>query len=57
MKFRPAHKQRDLFDADEPLIEISFEQRRQLLPLLQVMLTEIMTLIASKEVGDDQGHV
>lgn len=57
MRFRPVHQQRDLFEADDPPIEISFEQRCRLLPLLRAMLTEIMTPTASEEVGDDKDHV
>jgi len=57
MRFRPVHQQRDLFEPDDPPIEISFEQRCRLLPLLRAMLTEIMTPTASEEVGDDKDHV
>jgi hypothetical protein len=57
MPSRPVHQQRDLFEPDDPPIKISLEQRRQLLPLVQAMLTEIARPTANQEVGDDQGHV
>ena len=57
MMSRRAHQQRDLFEADDPPVELSREQKHRLLPLLQAMLTEIMTLTSEEEVGDDEDHL
>jgi hypothetical protein len=57
MSSRRAYQQRDLFEADDPPIELSVQQRLQLLPLVQAMLAEITSPTTSEEVGDDEGHV
>lgn len=57
MRLRPDHQQQELFEEEEPPIALSFEQRLQLLPLVQAMLAEIVTTSAGEEASDDQGHV
>ncbi len=36
MRLRPDHQQQELFEEEEPPIALSFEQRLQLLPLVQM---------------------
>jgi hypothetical protein len=57
MRLRPDHQQQELFEEEEPPIALSFEQRLQLLPLVQAMLAEIVTISADEEARDDQGRV
>jgi hypothetical protein len=57
MRLRPDHQQQELFEEEEPPIALSFEQRLQLLPLVQAMLAEIVTVSADEEARDDQGRV
>ena len=57
MRLRPDHQQQELFEEEEPPIALSLEQRLQLLPLVQAMLAEIVTISAGEEASDDQGHV
>ncbi len=52
---RRANTQQDLFEAGDPPIELSRDQKQRLLPLLQTMLSEIVTP-TSKEAGDDEGE-
>jgi hypothetical protein len=57
MRSKSDHQQQDRFEEEEPPIALSFEQRLRLLPLVQAMLAEILTLTTGKEASDDQGHV
>jgi hypothetical protein len=57
MRLRPDHQQQELFEEEEPPIALSFEQRLQLLPLVQAMLAEIVTISADEEACDDKGRV
>jgi hypothetical protein len=57
MRLRPDHQQQELFEEEEPPIALSLEQRLRLLPLVQAMLAEIVTVSADEEASDDQGHV
>jgi hypothetical protein len=50
------NQQPDFFEANDPPIKLSGDQKRRLMPLLQAMLSEIMTP-TSEEVGDDEGNV
>lgn len=56
MKSRRADQQRDLFEANDPPIQLCDQHRHRLLPLVQAMLLEILTPTTSKEVGDDEGQ-
>ena len=57
MRLRPDHQQQELFEEEEPPIALSLEQRLRLLPLVQAMLAEIVTISGDEEGSDDQGHV
>ena len=57
MRSRPDRQQQELFEEEKPPIALSFDQRLRLLPLVQAMLAEILTISASEEASDDQGHV
>ena len=57
MRSKPDHQQQELFEEEKPPIALSFDQRLRLLPLVQAMLAEILTISASEEASDDQGHV
>ena len=57
MRSKPDHQQQELFEEEKPPIALSFDQRLRLLPLVQAMLAEILTISASEEASDNQGHV
>jgi hypothetical protein len=54
---QPRHvdRQRDLFELDDPPIQLCGQRKQWLVPLVQAMLLEILTPPTSKEVGDDEG--
>ena len=54
MKPKRAGQLRDLFEVNDPPIQLCDQHRRRLLPLMQAMLLEILAPTASKEVGDDE---
>jgi hypothetical protein len=54
MKPKRANQQRDLFEVNDPPVQLCDQHRRRLLPLMQVMLLEILAPTASKEVDDDE---
>ena len=55
MQPRRASQQRDLFELNDPPIQVCDQQKQRLVPLVQAMLLEILTPPTSKEVGDDEG--
>jgi hypothetical protein len=57
MQARCADQQRDLFDVNDPPIQLRDPHKQRLLPLVQAMLLEILTPTTSKEVGDDEGQL
>lgn len=57
MRPRSADGQRDLFDVNDPSIQLRDPHKQRLLPLVQAMLLEIVTPKMSKEVGDDEGQL
>lgn len=57
MRSRSAYRQRGLFEEDEAPIELSPDLKRRVLPLLQAMMSEIMTPIARAEVDNDEDHL
>jgi hypothetical protein len=46
-----------LFDEDEPRVVLEPAQKIALATLVEVLLLEIATALASGEIGDDQDHV
>jgi hypothetical protein len=56
MKRKPASPQPDLFENDEPHIVPPLALKTRLATLVEVLLLEIATALATGEVGDDQGH-
>jgi hypothetical protein len=51
------HPQPSLFDESEPRVKLAPAQRLELAPLVEVLLLEIATALANREIGDDQDHV
>ena len=49
--------QRNLFEEDEPRVELAAAQKVDLAMLVEALLREIATALASGEIGDDQDHV
>ena len=49
--------QRSLFEEDEPRVELAAAQKVDLAMLVEALLREIATALASGEIGDDQDHV
>jgi hypothetical protein len=48
--------QRSLFEEDEPRVELAATQKVNLAALVEVLLREIATALASRESGHDQNH-
>ena len=48
--------QRNLFEEDEPRVELAAAQRANLAALVEVLLREIATALANGESGHDQNH-
>ena len=57
MQPRRADQQRDLFDANDPPIELCDLYKQRLVLLVQAMLLEILTPTIREEVGDDEGQL
>jgi hypothetical protein len=57
MQARRADQQRDLFELNDPPIQLCDQHRQRLVPLVQAMLLEILTPMISKGVGDDEGQL
>jgi hypothetical protein len=49
--------QPSLFEEDEPRVELAAAQKGDLAMLVEALLREIATALASGEIGDDQDHV
>lgn len=49
-------QQRDLFELNDPPVQLCVQIKQQLVPLVQAMLLEILTPPTSKEVGDDEAQ-
>ena len=56
MKRKNASEQLDLFEQDEPRVLPALSRKEQLATLVEALLFEIATALASGEVGDDQDH-
>lgn len=56
MKQNAASRQPDLFDMDEHQTVPIPAQREQLAALVEALLREIASALATGEVGDDQNH-
>jgi hypothetical protein len=56
MKQNAARRQSDLFDMDEHQTAPIPAQREQLAALVEALLREIASALATGEVGDDQNH-
>jgi hypothetical protein len=57
MQPRRADQQRDLFEANDPPIQLCDQHKQRLVLLVQVMLLEILTPTISEEVGDDEDQL
>jgi len=56
MTRRSESLQRNLFEEDEPRVELAAAQRVNLAALVEVLLREIATALANGESGHDQNH-
>jgi hypothetical protein len=56
MTRRSESLQRNLFEEDEPLVELAATQKVDLAALVEVLLREIAIALASGESGHDQDH-
>ena len=56
MKRKNASIQPDLFEQDEPRVVLALSQTEQLATLVEALLLEIASALASGEVGDDKDH-
>ena len=56
MKRKNASEQLDLFEQDEPRVLPTVSRKEQLATLVEALLFEIATALASGEAGDDQDH-
>jgi hypothetical protein len=56
MTRRSESLQRNLFEEDEPRVELAAAQKIDLAVLLEVLLREIAIALASGESGHDQDH-
>ena len=56
MTHRAEKLQRSLFDENEPRVVLAGAQRIQLATLMEVLLREIATALANREIGDEQDH-
>jgi hypothetical protein len=57
MQSRCADQQRDLFEANDPPIQLCDQHKQPLMLLVQAMLLEILTPTISEEVGDDEDRL
>ena len=57
MQPRHACQQRDLFELNDPPVQLCDQHKQRLVPLVQAMLLEILTPTASKEVGNDEDQL
>jgi len=57
MQPRCTDQQRDLFEANDPPIQLCDQHKQRLMLLVQAMLLEILTPTISEEVGDDEDQL
>ena len=57
MQPRCAGQQRDLFELNDPPVQLGDQHKQRLVPLVQAMLLEILAPTTSKEVGDDEDQL
>ena len=57
MQPRCADQQGDLFEANDPPVQLCDQHKQRLVLLVQVMLLEILAPTTSKEVGDDEDQL
>ena len=57
MQARRADQQRDLFEANDPPVQLCDQHKQRLVLLVQVMLLEILMPTISGEVGDDEDQL
>ena len=57
MQPRCTDQQRDLFEANDPPIQLCDQHKQRLMLLVQAMLLEILTPTISEEVGDDENQL
>jgi hypothetical protein len=50
-----AYHQRDLFETNDPPIQLCDQHKQRLMLLVQAMLLEVLAPTISEEVGDDEG--
>jgi hypothetical protein len=51
------HPQPNLFDEDEPSIELAPAHKVELATLVKALLVEIATALANGKIGNDQDHL
>ena len=56
MTRRSESLQRNLFEEDEPRVDLAATQKVDLAALVEVLLREIATALANGESGHDQNH-
>jgi hypothetical protein len=56
MKVKPVKQHLDLFEQDKEPVRAPLGLRKELLHLVEMLLTEIVAVAESKETGDDQDH-
>jgi hypothetical protein len=56
MKVKPVKQHLDLFEQDKEPVRVPFGLRKEMLHLVEMLLTEIVAVAESKETGDDQDH-
>jgi hypothetical protein len=57
MQPRCADQQKDLFEANDPPVQLCEQHKQRLVLLVQVMLLEILAPTISKGVGDDEDQL
>ena len=57
MQPRRADQQRDLFDANDPPIQLCDQHKQRLVLLVRTLLLEILMPTISGEVGDDEDQL
>ena len=50
---QPCHRQSDLFAPKNPPVPMAAAERTKLLPLLSALLSEILSVVAATEAGDE----
>ena len=57
MRSKSAYRQRELFEADEVPVELPPDLKQRVMPLLQAMMSEIMTPNIKVEIDNDEDHL